>query len=263
MTIEIPVKERSPLKDRSLRVPGQSCEEQRRKLFEDKVEGPIYVASAMGVFAFVQFGQKYWNAPQIPEIWAAFAFGSVAFALYRVKSFLPQSRNLKLAAEGERAVGQYLERLRLQGYEVFHDVPGLNFNVDHVLIGPAGIFTIETKTWTKPKSGNPQISFDGSTLLKGGLKPERDPIVQAKAQATWVARLVEEGTGWKLPVRPVVLFPGWFVEQTHESKREIWILEPKALGSFLEHDRSRLEPEQIKLAAYHLSRYVRTFEQPN
>ena len=31
---------RSPLKDKPLRVPGQSIEEQRDKLFEDKLEMP-------------------------------------------------------------------------------------------------------------------------------------------------------------------------------------------------------------------------------
>lgn len=31
---------RSPLKDKPLRLPGQSLEEERRKLFEDKLEMP-------------------------------------------------------------------------------------------------------------------------------------------------------------------------------------------------------------------------------
>ena len=43
-----------------------------------------------------------------------------------------------------------LEDLRAQGYAVFHDIPGDGFNVDHALIGPAGIFAIETKTRAKP-----------------------------------------------------------------------------------------------------------------
>lgn len=37
--------------------------------------------------------------------------------------------------EGERAVGQFLEQLREQGFHVFHDVVGTGFNVDHVLVG--------------------------------------------------------------------------------------------------------------------------------
>ena len=46
-----------------------------------------------------------------------------------------QSLQLNLVdRHGERAVGQYLERLRESGPRVFHDVPGVGFNLDHVVI---------------------------------------------------------------------------------------------------------------------------------
>ena len=40
--------------------------------------------------------------------------------------------------------------------------------IDHVIIGPAGIFTIETKTWSKPVRGEARIVFDGEKLTAGG-----------------------------------------------------------------------------------------------
>jgi hypothetical protein len=46
---------RSPLKDRPLRNPGQSVEEQRRKLIEDKLEQPLLVA----VFVVVLAGYEW------------------------------------------------------------------------------------------------------------------------------------------------------------------------------------------------------------
>ena len=62
-------------------------------------------------------------------------------------------------------------------------------------------------------------------------------------------------------MRPVIVFPGWFVEQRHgpagRSTRDIWVLEPKALPSFLDHEDERLQPEDVKLASFHLSRYAR------
>jgi hypothetical protein len=62
--------------------------------------------------------------------------------------------NLRLGLEGERTVGHALEELRVYGYQVFHDIPGNKFNIDHVIAGPAGIFTIETKTRSKPGDGD-------------------------------------------------------------------------------------------------------------
>ncbi|MGD1866748.1 MAG: nuclease-related domain-containing protein [Phormidesmis sp.] len=42
---------------------------------------------------------------------------------------------------------------------MFHDVVGKNFNIDHVVIGDTGIFTIETKTYRKPMRRSCQYSF--------------------------------------------------------------------------------------------------------
>lgn len=110
-----------------------------------------------------------------------------------------------------------------------------DFNVDHVIIGPAGAFTIETKTWNKPGKGSPKITFDGETLLAAGWDPDRNPVIQAKAQASWLQRLLAESTGKTLPVKPVILFPGWYIEDSRQSRKELWVLEPKALAKFLEN----------------------------
>lgn len=154
-------------------------------------------------------------------------------------------------------MGQFLERLREQGYQLFHDVTGEGFNVDHVLIGPAGVFTIETKTRSKPRRGDARVSFDGERLLVAGFEPDRNPIVQAKAQVAWLSQLLTESTGRQFAIRPVILFPGWFVEQSPDSTRELWVLEPKALPKFLEQAGSVLPMEDVKLASFHLSRFIR------
>jgi len=49
-------------------------------------------------------------------------------------------------AEGEEVVGQILEGLREEGWCVIHDVSFGRGNIDHIVVGPGGIFTIETKS---------------------------------------------------------------------------------------------------------------------
>jgi hypothetical protein len=173
---------------------------------------------------------------------------------------VPNVLALRLAAEGEKAVGQFLEGLREHGYRVFHDVVGDGFNVDHVLIGPAGIFTVETKTWSKPPRGEARIQFDGERILRGTLEPDRDPVIQARAQSGWLRDLLAESTGRRFDVRPVVVFPGWFIEQTSAKARGIWVLNPKALPHFLENEPRQLSDEEAKLASFHLSRFIRASE---
>jgi len=137
---------RSPIKDKPLRLPGQSVDEQREKLIEDRFEFPALFALIVTAFAGIEWWRDYTAAPPAPWLMTATALAAIAFAAWRLYRLRPRLRALRLVSEGEKAVGQFLEGLRAKGYRVFHDVVGTGFNVDHVLIGPAGVFTIETKS---------------------------------------------------------------------------------------------------------------------
>jgi Nuclease-related domain len=62
-------------------------------------------------------------------------------------------------AHGERRTARLLDRLIRDGFVVFHDlaVPGSPANVDHLVIGPTGVFVIDSKQWT----GSVQQGADG------------------------------------------------------------------------------------------------------
>jgi Nuclease-related domain len=49
-------------------------------------------------------------------------------------------------AEGEEVVGGILERLTGDGWHAIHDVAFGRGNIDHIVVGPGGVFTIETKS---------------------------------------------------------------------------------------------------------------------
>ena len=249
-------KRRSPLKDKPLRNPGQSVEEHRRELVDNAME-PFLIALILVLLAGLEWYRFYFPYPPHPVLYTVVAVLGLGYAAFRIWRALPVARALRQAIEGERAVGQFLERLREGGYQVFHDVIGTGFNLDHVIVGPAGIFAIETKTFSKPTRREATIKIDGERILVDGRQPDRDPIAQAKAQATWLRDLLTESTGRKFAVRSVILFPGWYVEQDRASRREIWVLNPKALPRFLEHEPEVVSPEDVKLAAFHLSRFIR------
>jgi hypothetical protein len=139
-----------------------------------------------------------------------------------------------------------------------HDIIGEGFNIDHLLVGPQGIFTIETKAWSKPLRGKTEIEYNGEQLLVAGLRPDRDPIIQAKAQAGWIKTLLKEMTGESYYVRPVVIYCGWFIKRNPPGLRpEVWVLNEKALPSFIAHENVVLSGEQIHSVKDSLSRYVR------
>jgi hypothetical protein len=62
-----------------------------------------------------------------------------------------QARTWQRGAHGERRTARLLRRLTRDGFVVFHDlaVPGnTSANVDHLVIGPTGVFVIDSKQWT-------------------------------------------------------------------------------------------------------------------
>lgn len=251
---------RSPIKDVPLRTPGQSLEEQRRALIDDKFETWGVMAAFLIVLAFVEWFRFFRPLPPQPWLVTACAVAMGGFAAWRYFRIRPRLRELRQGIAGEKAVGQFLERLRGQGYLVFHDVVAEGFNVDHVLIGPAGVFTVETKTWSKPARGDARIVYDGTGLSAAGRTPDRDPLVQARSQARWLGQLLAESTGKPMAVRPVVLFPGWYVEAAPGSQREVWVMEPKGLPAFLAREEARMQEQDVKLASFHLSRFIRSVE---
>jgi hypothetical protein len=61
-------------------------------------------------------------------------------------SFKRDYENWAQGAEGEETVGKILEGLREKGWCVIHDVSFGRGNIDHIVVGPGGVFTIETKS---------------------------------------------------------------------------------------------------------------------
>jgi Nuclease-related domain len=61
-----------------------------------------------------------------------------------------QARAWQRGAHGEQQTARLLDRLTRDGYVVFHDLalPGAPANVDHLVIGPTGVFVIDSKLWT-------------------------------------------------------------------------------------------------------------------
>lgn len=258
----MPDSTRSPLKDKPLRLPGQSIAEERENLIEDAVLQPLMLAFFMTFVALLEWWRVYTDMKHSPIIFTSAAVIAIGYAGFRIMRSRQKLRNLRQALDGERAVGQFLERLREDGYQVFHDVVSDGFNVDHVLIGPAGVFTVETKTWSKPIKGNAQVIFDGETIRVGGKAPTRDPVVQSRAQASWLKSVLRESSGKSFAVRSVIVFPGWFVNNEKGALRDMWVLEPKALPTFLQNEIRCLPLEDIKLASFHLSRLIRSSQKP-
>ncbi|SHN92742.1 hypothetical protein BHECKSOX_1332, partial [Bathymodiolus heckerae thiotrophic gill symbiont] len=91
--------------------------------------------------------------------------------------------------------------------------------------------------------------------------PKNDkPIIQVTAASSWLKGLLKDSTGRQFETKPVVVFPGWYVEPTSEAKNSnVWVLNPKALPTFISNSKHRLSDDDVNMVAFHLSRYIRSY----
>ena len=102
--------------------------------------------------------------------------GAVADALARAER---DKRNWAAGAEGERRVAETLDTLGQYGWLALHDVhwPGRPLaNLDHVAIGPGGVFIIDAKNWTG------DVTLTDGVLRQNGYRRDRE--LEAVADAT-------------------------------------------------------------------------------
>jgi Nuclease-related domain len=251
---------RSPIREKPLRQPGQSLIEQRQKIWDDQIEPYLLMALVALLLAGWEWYAHFFPRKPLPWLMTAVAAATVAFGAWRLARLRPRMKALRLGIDGERAVGQYLDRLASKGYRVFHDLQGDSFNVDHVLIGPGGVFTVETKTRSKPERGDARVTYDGRSITVAGFEPERDAVTQAKAQARWLSVLILESTERRQFVLPVVVFPGWYVEAAPGSQSDVWVMEPKGLPAFIEREPQGLSKEDVALISRCLALHMRVNE---
>jgi hypothetical protein len=155
-----------------------------------------------------------------------------------------------------------LQDLMALGYRVFHDVPGSGkWNIDHVAVGPAGVFAIETKARTK-KPGPHQktdyeVSFDGERLIfPSGV--DTDSLSQAKRNAKWLAGELSKATGGTVKVRAILTLPGWLVDRKVDA--ELKVLNPGEIPKFIREEPATLRADAIQRIAYQLDQRCRDVE---
>jgi len=213
-------KRKNPLTSDLLRSPGEALREKisdmKVDIFADMI---MMILIPLLIFAMTLslevFGSK--ASDQINFTFILIALAVVCYLLFRIYLNKQKIQHLGLGLDAELAVGQELNHLMREGYWVYHDFPADEFNIDHVLIGPSGVFAVETKGRAKPlrKDGSAEreVIYDGEVLHFPHMK-EQKPLKQAEAQAKWLERWLTSAVGEPVAVTPVLAVPGWFIKQT-------------------------------------------------
>jgi hypothetical protein len=149
----------------------------------------------------------------------------LAFALLGVAHYaIPLVHRRDLGAGGEEYVGSVLASLD-ERWSVMHDVRIGAGNIDHIVIGPGGVFAIETKA----RAGNVRVrDVHGAT------------VYQARAQRRALEAIA------RCPVEPLLVFSRAWVDRPLARRGGVRVLPARMLVAHLRARPTALDPADVE-----------------
>ena len=200
-------------------LPAHSLRERLEKINETRMDKLVYVIIA-GLLTALFISSRRIDMSTHAWDWldSFFVLVVMAIAVYfgrQITREMPLQRKCRQGVRAEQAVAQELAASLAGDNRIIHDIQCGDFNIDHVVVTPAGVFAVETKSRLKPPAGNgtPKVKYDGKTLDFGAWK-ESKPIEQAERQARWLANYLRKETGEPLAVTAILALPGWWIDRT-------------------------------------------------
>lgn len=163
-------------------------------------------------------------------------------ALAKEADFKTDERAFRIGADGEEHVGKLLAGLEPQGFRVLHSIPvgRGSGDIDHVVIGPPGVFTINTKRHPQAK-----VLVDRDKVLVNGRS--EDYLQRARNEARRAALVLGKKLNWRPNVVGVVVLAGADTKVIIKAAPPpgVKILHANALTGWLSHQNPVLGEQRI------------------
>lgn len=145
------------------------------------------------------------------SMWKDWRFGLTAAVIYACADTLYRSKTTSITppsvrvTSAQRATARRLRVLRTAGYMAMNarKIPGTDTVIDHVVVGPAGIFVVDSQRMDKRLP----IKAKGGVLYHGPVSQE-EKIDHVRFEAQNAARLIANELGQRVRVRPAMVIYG-------------------------------------------------------
>ena len=187
----------------------KSFREEIRRLSKHGLIPFLVFCFAFWIVCAAEWTQKLAGTNPDPRFWTILSLVVTAYSGLQVFRLRPQTGSFRVGRNAERAVIEILDRLRGKGFVSFHHLRSSGLNVDHVVVGPSGIYAIETKT----RSGSGVITYGGGhDLIFGGRIKDRRPLRHAQNSARAVHRELAQHLHQSYWVKPLLVeYGNWQV----------------------------------------------------
>ncbi len=160
---------------------------------------------------------------------------AIADTVYRSRTTFYARPGVRLTAAQRRTLNQ-LHRMRRKGYRAMHcsPIPDSEDQIDHLVIGPAGVFAIDSDTWDKR---TPVRTMNGRQLWHGP-RSMKDRLEHAHWEAARAAELLSRELGSPVSVRPAMAVYGPKIPWDVATIRDVDVFSGPRLRKYL-HRRAR------------------------
>ncbi len=183
------------------------------------------------------------------------ALSAVAFLKWRRAVNIQQE--VRWQSEAKSIVSEAVEQMVKRGYTVFNNVVVQGGVIDHLLIGPKGVFAVHSLVRritlkTDPPSGA-QATYDGRTIYFPHGKDHLS-IEEAVTRTDWISEWLSAKLPEPLAARAIIALPGWQVKRT--SAEGISVINPNQMEALFQYIRPRpLAKETIHYIADQVKAY--------
>jgi hypothetical protein len=184
---------------------------------------------------------EQWDRVELGGTLVGRQVGSARTLLSRLLGVRRDDRASQVGAAGEPGAGWWLGRLP-EGWFVFHDVPvgHRGANIDHLVIGPGGVFTVNTKyLFGEIVVYQRSITHEGSRT---------DYLSKASAEARRAASLLSAAIGRTVQVRGVlaILADEWTIV---DEPPDVLVRGPRGAKNLMLNQPPVLRPSDVLVLA--------------
>ncbi len=202
----------------------------------------LLIMVAFWIVCAVEWTQRFIGAIPDPRFWTLLSLvittygGFQVFRLHRSRNLMPSGRS------AEKNVQSVLQQIRGKGFVDFHNLQGHGRNIDHVVIGPSGIYAIETKI--RSGSGTIEYRSDDELIFAGRIR-DGLPLRHARGSADAIQfRLNAKGQD-NYPVKPLVVFVGNWEINRHHGNLEVDVTTLDKLVEYFDLQKPELTGREI------------------
>jgi hypothetical protein len=206
------------------------------RYFQRMIITTMLMMAAIGVFEGVDFtvivlrwGHTGWAYIGFALLGLTGVFYLCRYQSRQIDRYERERKNWRKGAAGECMVADVLAALS-DDYSVINDVTTASGNLDHIVVGPTGLFSIETKNWRGrvTADGKGELISNGTACSKPYVRKFLSRSMGVLEQIRSLARRDD------IFIRAVMVFPKAWVEAPYGSTGRVYCVIDETLCNYIE-----------------------------